>query len=103
MANRDNILFNYDDMEAIVKRLNDYKTQYEEAATTLKSSMDEAINDWTGASKEKFSKLFNDSVYGYLHDKVPNMVQGLSDLLKNNAEGMASTDEEIAKRIPDKI
>lgn len=104
MANK--IVFNYNVMDATVTKINNIATQYEQAADTFKTSMQNATSAWTGVSKDKFTTLVETSptsIFNYMHNSVPEMVRGIAALLKNNIEAMSGADGEIAKNIPDGI
>lgn len=99
----DRIVFRYPEMEAAAKKIDGYAIEYEQAAKTFLSAIREATASWEGASKDKFTSLVEDSVFGYMHESVPQMVKGLAELLRNNATTMENADTEIAKNIPDSI
>ena len=96
------IVFNYEEMNSAVATLKKCSEQFKTDGATLVKSIENATASWEGASKEKFNTLMQ-SVNEYVTQSVPAMVQGLSDLLKNNADRMSETDTEIAKNIPDSI
>lgn len=98
----DRIVFNYPEMEDAVAKLQSYAQRYEEAAATFLSAM-QATTSWDGFSKEKFSALVEGPVYQYMRTAVPETVRGLATLLKNNADTMTETDQQIAQSIPDSI
>lgn len=101
MANR--IVFQYPQMESVATKINSYAAEYEQAAQAFLSEMQAATASWEGESKDKFMALVEDSVFNYMHVSVPQMVQGLGDLLKANIQTMQETDAEIAKNIPPSI
>ena len=97
------IVFNYDQMDSAVNTLNKCATDYEQAATTLKASIDPLLSIWTGASRDKFATLWEGSVYPHIHESIPASVRGLADVLKSNATTMQEADSEIAGNIPNSI
>lgn len=99
----DRIVFKYHEMNSIASKIDGYAKEYEDAAETFKSAMLVATTDWQGTSKDKFTTLLEGSVFTYMHESVPQMVQGLASLLKNNATSMENVDTEIASNIPDSI
>ncbi len=101
MANR--IVFKYPEMEAAAGKIDNYASEYEQAAATFLSTVQSATASWEGESKERFTALVEGSVYNYMHKSVPEMVKGLAQLLRNNSATMQNADSEIAKNIPDSI
>ena len=99
----DKIVFDYPEMESASKNIENIANEYESAARTFRSSISNAITGWEGASKDKFAGLLDNSVYKYMEVSVPQLVQGLATMLKNNADGMKQADDEIAKNIPDSL
>lgn len=101
MANR--IVFHYNDMDSVVGKIKGYSESYKNAGNLLISEIDKAMAPWKGASKNNFQILIDGDVKTYVSVSVPNMVLGLSELLKNNSDTMSNADDEIAKNIPTKI
>ena len=101
MANK--IVFKYDEMDSVVKKINQYAGDYEAAADKFKTDMESATTSWEGESKNKFTHLVEGSVYDYMKKSVPEMVRGLAKLLENNLNTMSDADAEIAKNIPNSI
>lgn len=99
----DRIVFRYSEMDAAATKLDGYAEQYEQAAAAFLSAMQSATETWEGESKDRFSRLVEDSVYRYMHESVPEMVRGLARLLRDNAAAMQNADSEIAANIPESI
>lgn len=93
------IIFKYDDMNSTADNISEYAKEYTTAATTLIKELDDAMSDWEGNSKDKFSRLINGDVNTYVATTIPAVIQGLSDMLKSNAEQMKNADDNIAGQI----
>ncbi len=101
MAN--SIVFDYAQMQDAIRALDQLAVQYEEAAKTFLSNMNNATATWSGASKNKFMELVQVSVYKYMAEGVPQTVRGMGQVLKHNIEAMSNADQEIASKIPPTI
>lgn len=94
------IVFRYPEMRQAVSSIKDLANQYKAAATTLESSFNGAVTDWEGESKDAMVRFISGPVMEYTRDTIPQLLEGLADLLAANADQMESADQQIAANIP---
>ena len=100
MANH--IVFNYEEMQKCVNKINEIADSYLRAANTFDSQYREATSAWTGLTKNKMDLFVvgDSGVLGYMKNSVPELVKGLATLLQANLDQMSSADSQIADNIP---
>ncbi len=86
-------------MDQSVTNLNNYATQYEEAATTFVTAFKAAIEAMEGDSKDALLEFFTTNIEGFVTKDLPDAVRGLSSLLGANAQNFDDTDAQIASSI----
>lgn len=86
-------------MDQSVANLNNYATQYEEAATTFVSAFKAAIEAMEGEAKDALLDFFQNNIEGFVTKDLPGAVSGLASLLSANAQNFDDVDAQIAASI----
>ena len=63
----------------------------------LKAKIDETTANWEGAAQSSFVETFESDMYPLLSDTLPDVVNGIIELLKGAANAIEQADEEVAK------
>lgn len=96
------IIFRFADIQNAVKAIKGCAEEYRSAGNNLIAAINDAITDWEGDSKNKFSQLINgeqSSVREYACKTIPDYVDGLAEMLDQNAKAMAQADAEVAAKL----
>ena len=95
------IIFQYPQMDSAISTIkNTIAVNYKTAGENLIKQIEAATVNWDGASKTKFWTLIDGSVRNYTTVIIPQVVEGLADMLKANADQMKQADLDIANSIP---
>lgn len=94
------IIFEYNNMNVTADKIATLSGDYATAGKNFITGMNEAIANWEGDSKNTFSAFINGDVNTYITQTIPNVIQGLSEMLASNAKQMENADSEIAKELP---
>ena len=97
------IVFRYEAMRGIVNDLRSLATQYQSTAQRFESDFASAVTSWEGDSKEKLLSFIQGSVNDYISNTVPQVVNGLADLLEANVKIMEEADQQISENIPQSL
>lgn len=65
-------------------------------ANSIKAKLEEISNNWEGAAQSAFMEGFNGDMWPILHDKLPELLQGIQEQLKGAAANLEDTDQKIA-------
>ena len=99
----DKIIFKFPEMNNAATQIKGFSKEYETAATTFVQAITTATAEWEGASKDKFIDFITNAVKPYIGTTIPEVVDGLAQMLDANAEQMQNADAEIAKAIPESL
>lgn len=94
------IVFKYPEMRKAVEDIAQLAEDYRKAANTFESDFNSAVSNWEGDSKDKLQQFIQGPVMEYMRDTVGSLVDGLSELLSQNADIMEKADQQIAENIP---
>ncbi len=94
------IVFKYVEMRQAVSSIKEIAEQYKTAASNLESGFLGAISGWEGASKDAMANFMSGPVMEYTRDSIPQLLNGLAELLEANAAQMENADQQIADNIP---
>jgi WXG100 family type VII secretion target len=94
------IVFRYEQMTSAAGQIRDIATRYKAAADNLQSEFAGACGEWEGDSKDAMTRFMTMGVNEYTGTTIPQLLNGLADLLEGNAEQMKSADAGIAENIP---
>ena len=97
------IVFRYPEMRQVVESIKDIADRYTSAANTFEQNYLDATASWEGTSKEKMDQFVSGPVMEYMRDAVPQLLQGLAELLGTNADQMENADQQIADNIPSSL
>lgn len=103
MANH--IIYNYAEMDKVVKALHTCATNYKTHGTGLVQALGEAFASCSGPSVEAFKALVGDvskpgSVAEYVEKIAPELITGMEELLMGNGTAMQEADNQVAQSIP---
>lgn len=96
----DHIVYRFTEMETAAQTVDDYASQYKNAATSLVESVGAAVADWEGEAQVKFLAFLNGTVHEYIHKTVPELVAAVSRQIRDSSKHMAETDAKLAESIP---
>jgi len=82
-----------------VENINTISGQYTDAADTFLNSLNSAIADMEGASKDALSEFINNDLKEFVLTSIPTAVKGMADLLEANRSNFESTDQSLADNI----
>lgn len=94
------VVFRYPEMRAAVTKIAGIADDYKRAAGQLIDDFTTATSTWEGETKDKMLTFMNTPVREYIAETIPQLIQGLSDMLAANADQMEKVDAEIASNIP---
>lgn len=94
------IVFKYEEMRSAVSSIADIAQRYKSASEKFQSDFTAAVAGWEGTSKDKMLSFITGPVNDYMGTTVPDLVNGLSELLAANADQMEKADQQIADNIP---
>lgn len=97
------IVFKYPEMRSAVTAIETYAKEYKSAADTFESDFLSAIGAWEGASKDKMQAFISGPVKEFIGVTVPQLVEGLSQMLAANIDQMERADQQIADNIPSSL
>ena len=97
------IVFRYPEMRQVVESINDIAERYTTAANTFEQDYLDATASWEGTSKDKMDQFISGPAMEYMRDTVPQLLQGLSELLGANADQMEGADQQLADNIPSSL
>ena len=97
------IVYNYDEMQKAVTKIQDIAARYKDAGNSFISGFGSATQEWEGDSKEKMMRLIDGDVNEMLTVEIPKYLEGLATLLAQNIEQMQKADSQIADSIPDHL
>ena len=86
-------------MDQSVANLNNYATQYEEAANTFVTAFKAAIETMECESKDALLEFFTTNIEGFVTKDLPEAVKGLESPLAANAQNFDDVDAQIAASI----
>ena len=96
----DRIVFNYDKITEVVKKIEAKAKEYETASNDFQKEMASAIANWEGKSKDTFNTYITTKVKQYMGTDIPNMINGIAKLLEENAQAMKDADDQVANNMP---
>lgn len=97
------IVYDYEAMESAAQKIDDIKARYISANDTFQQAFETAVKEWQGDSKEKVLGFISNSVNIYLGQNIPDVVNALAVLIRENGNQMRSSDEQIADGIPNSM
>lgn len=97
------IVFDYDKMAATVDQIRELAAQYRSAGNKLQEDFEAAVSGWEGDSQAAMLGFMRNGVTQYTAQTVPELLNGLADLLQANIEQMKSADQQIAENIPSSL
>ncbi len=86
-------------MDQSVQNLNQYASEYEEAAATFAAAFKAAIEEMEGDAKDALLEFFTTNIEGFVTKDLPDAVKGLAALLAANAQNFDDVDAQIAASI----
>ena len=86
-------------VDTAVTNLNNYSSQYEEAANTFVSAFKSAISSMEGEAKDALLEFFETKIEGFVTSDLPGAVKGLSTLLNENLKNFDAVDAQLAASI----
>ena len=97
------IVFRYDEMTNAANEIRDLATRYKGIADTLQNEFTSAAASWEGDSKDAMTRFMTNGVNEYTAVTIPQLLNGLADLLDANNQQMKSADAGIAENIPSSL
>jgi uncharacterized protein YukE len=97
------IVYRYPQMESAAATVDDYATQYQQAASTLIDAVLSATASWEGDSRDKFALFLSGAVNDYLGTTVPEIVKVISAEIRESAKNMSQTDTTLSENIPQSL
>ena len=97
------IIFKYPEMRKAASDVAGYAKDYTTAANTFESDFLSSISGWEGTSKDKMQAFISGPVKEFIGTTVPQLVDGLSQILSANADQMEKADQQIADNIPSSL
>lgn len=97
------IVYKFEEMENAANNVEGIMGRYVSAASTFVDDFTGAVGAWEGESKEKMMSFITGAVNEYMAKTVPDMLQSLANLLRENAKQMQTADQQIAENIPQSL
>lgn len=86
-------------VSSAVEAINGYATSYSKAGEALISSLNRAIADMEGASKDAFKTLIDGDINTFVGTDLPKAIEGMASLLEANRDNFEKVDQQIADNI----
>ena len=93
------IVYNYEQMATAVQQINAIAESYQQLARAFCQEMEQATTGWEGNSRIAMMNFINNSVFNYIGNTVPQLVQSFAQLLDQNAKQMGNADTQVAQSI----
>ena len=68
-------------------------------ANEMKSRIDDISDNWEGAAQSAFMTGFNVDMWPILNQKLPELIEGIQMQLKETANALEATDNELARML----
>ena len=94
------IVFKYSEMTAAADQITEIAGKYKSAAETLETEFISAISGWEGDSHDKMQNFMSGAVKSYTAETIPDLLNSLAELLRENVAQMQKADQQVAESIP---